>query len=611
MFPRQIAAFEVEGETYIYAPQGLPPLSGLLMNISITGDAAVAFARDGKVDGTEADDVMNVGYTDAQGDQITSGADSIYGYGGNDVISGGGGNDTIFGGTGNDYILGGTGSDRLNGDAGNDTLIGGDGNDTISGGGGDDVINGSAGNDLMYGGDGNDEFLSGGGTGNDTVYAGEGDDIWRAGDSLSASDDVYLQGGNDLAEIGYYTIAPTEDPDILDGGDGQDTLSFDASSVDGFALGVDLNDDGTATGIGFGSIVTNFEHVRGNSSNNNISGNILDNELLGLGGNDTLNGEGGNDTLDGGDGNDLITGGDGNDLITGGAGADTMSGGAGDDTFFITDAAQAAGDSISGGTGPDDTLDYDVLDLTGSGPRTINAVEDPDDSGAFRGTVTFETGAVLQFSGIENIICFGRGTQITTNTGQKAVETLEVGDLVATVDHGMQPIRWIGSTKLSPEDLAAKPKLAPIRIRAGALGDGLPLQDLWVSRQHRVLLRSKIADRMFGNPEVLVPAVKLQGIEGIDIDYEATDVEYFHILFDRHEVVFSNGAATESLFTGPEAMKSVSAEAREEILELFPDIASEHCIRQPGRPIPETGKMINQLLFRHKKNNKPLYSEAL
>lgn len=42
------------------------------------------------------------------------------------------------------------------------------------------------------------------------------------------------------------------------------------------------------------------------------------------------------------------------------------------------------------------------------------------------------------------------------------------------------------------------------------------------------------------------------------------------MLFDQHEVILSNGAGTESLFAGSEALKSVGAGTGDEILALFP-----------------------------------------
>ncbi|RJE81873.1 hemolysin [Paracoccus onubensis] len=206
------------------------------------------------------------------------------------------------------------------------------------------------------------------------------------------------------------------------------------------------------------------------------------------------------------------------------------------------------------------------------------------------------------------LICFTSGTLIETSDGNKPIEDLRPGDMIATMDDGYQPIRWIGSTSRDAIDLAQNPKLKPIRIAAGALGGGLPERDLTVSRQHRVLIRSKIAQRMFGAEEILIPAIKLVGLDGIEIIEDCEEVTYFHILFDKHQVIFSEDAPTESLFTGPIALQSVPAEARKEIVTLFPEITEPDFVAQSARPIPEQGKQIKQLVARHKKRGMPMLS---
>ncbi|NVO29326.1 hypothetical protein HJ526_18040 [Donghicola sp. C2-DW-16] len=585
------------GKIYVYAPDGFPALSGIATTITLDGSASYDMVPDtAGVDGTSGNDVMPVGYTDAGGDQITDYKAGFLGIGyqsGNDSIYGYAGNDSIYAGSGNDLVSGGTG---------NDTLLGADGNDTLDGDEGNDSINGGAGNDLIYGGADDDTIT--GGLGKDTVYGGDGNDTWLAGGTDSGTDIVHLEGGDDVAEVGYYT--PTDGIEILDGGDGNDTIALDAAVVDAFDIGITLNDDGTATNIGFSTEILNFENVRGNSGANQITGNSLDNELIGAGGQDTLSGGAGNDTLDGGADSDTLAGGDGDDVLIGGAGADSQTGGAGNDLFIIGSAADANGDVIIGGTGPDGTTDMDQIDLSALDPSTytITAVDDPNDSGAKMGTVNFSTGEVLSFSGIE-IICFCDGTEIITIDGPTLVEDLREGDLVLTMDNGYQPVRWIGSKALSPADLQASSKLRPIRIAAGALGRGTPSRDLMVSRQHRVLLRSAIAARMIGASEVLVAAVKLLGVPGIEVAMDVQSVKYFHILFDRHEIIFSNGAATESLFTGPEALKSVSEDTRAELIALFPDIEAT-TERVAARHILSKGRSVQRLIARHAKNQKEL-----
>ena len=233
--------------------------------------------------------------------------------------------------------------------------------------------------------------------------------------------------------------------------------------------------------------------------------------------------------------------------------------------------------------------------LSGVGSAVTPIVSDLVNTAAL--TVQTNTGATKTVPPAQ-LLCFVTGTLIETDRGMIAVQDLKAGDLVVTRDNGLQPIRWIGSVKMGKGALMAQPKLRPIRIKAGALGNDMPTADLLVSPQHRVLVRSKVAMKMFGALEVLVAAKQLLQIDGIDIADDVAEAEYFHFLFDRHEVVNSNGAATESLFTGPEALKAVDRQARQEIFSLFPQLRSADFVATPARPIP-AGRRSRKLAVRH------------
>lgn len=203
------------------------------------------------------------------------------------------------------------------------------------------------------------------------------------------------------------------------------------------------------------------------------------------------------------------------------------------------------------------------------------------------------------------IVCFAGGTLIETQTGPVDVSRLSVGTRVRTLDNGYQPLRWIGARRVR-----AVGKLAPVRIRAGALGSGLPLRDLWVSPQHRVLVRSKIAQRMFGHRDVLVAARKLIGLPGIAVDTTRPRVTYWHIMFDQHQIVFSQGAATESLYPGPQALKALGPVARREILALLPGISATRNDVDAIRPLGQ-GDACKAMVARHVKNRKPVFQADL
>jgi len=201
------------------------------------------------------------------------------------------------------------------------------------------------------------------------------------------------------------------------------------------------------------------------------------------------------------------------------------------------------------------------------------------------------------------ITCFAAGTLIATKQGLINIARLSVGDKVCTMDRGYQPIRWIGARRVR-----AVGRLAPIKIAAGALGQGLPTRDLWVSPQHRILVRSKIAQRIFGMSEVLLPAKKMLGLPGVSVDQDKKYATYWHILFDHHEIVFSEGAATESFYPGSEAMNGVDAQTKAEILTLFPELAQISGQPTPARCIAR-GKLQKKLIARHQKNSRLLFQD--
>lgn len=209
---------------------------------------------------------------------------------------------------------------------------------------------------------------------------------------------------------------------------------------------------------------------------------------------------------------------------------------------------------------------------------------------------------------ISFLTCFTPGTLIDTPEGLRAVETLQPGDKVVTKDRGAQDIFWVGRRDLSYQDLVRNPALRPVRIAAGALGGGLPARDLVVSPQHRVLVRSRIAARMFGQGEVLVAAKHLLGLPGIEVVLPEQGIAYLHFMCRRHEVVFAEGAATESLYAGPQAMQSMSGPARAELLALFPELMGEGARLMAPVPVRVlvTGRQGRSLTQRHLRNRQPL-----
>jgi hypothetical protein len=217
-----------------------------------------------------------------------------------------------------------------------------------------------------------------------------------------------------------------------------------------------------------------------------------------------------------------------------------------------------AGSTVTLATGQQITLNAD---------GTLTVLADADEESVnFSYTVANGNGNGISdtaFVTLNSIPCFVAGTLIRTPDGEVPVETLCAGDLVLTHDDGPQPLRWIGRRTVEAVGV-----LAPIEIRAGTFG---PHRTLLVSPQHRVLIRDALAELWFGEAEVLVSAKDL--VNGRSVKVRAGGmVEYVHILFDRHQVVWSEGLATESFLPGPQTTASFERAIVEEICTIFPEI---------------------------------------
>ncbi len=382
--------------------------------------------------------------------------------------------------------------------------------DTIDGGDGDDTIYGGPGDNSIFGGAGNDRIEYGGG--NNTVSGGDGNDLIddQSGTKLSGTDSV-------------------------DGGAGNDTIY---------------------TGSG-------------------------DDTIQGGSGDDLIYGEDGNDSIDGGAGNDTIQGGLGDDVITGGDGNDVFVYAPGDGTDTITDFNFGN----TGALGDDDTSNNDFFDFSDYYEKVFDLRADFADDGIlnqsndianggtvdYSGQTRFLSGDGLVFQGatpdsftVDNVgvVCFAAGTLIQTPTGEWPVESLRPGDLVLTKDNGPQPLVWSGMRRLDAQELRRFDSIRPIEIKAGSFGNHSPLV---VSPQHGILLP-------FEGEEVMVRAKHLAEMHGglVRVKNGCRSVTYCHLLFEQHQVIFSNGIPTESFFPGPQALKALDHDPHTELMRLFP-----------------------------------------
>ena len=141
--------------------------------------------------------------------------------------------------------------------------------------------------------------------------------------------------------------------------------------------------------------------------------------------------------------------------------------------------------------------------------------------------------------------CFLKGTTIRTASGDRKIEDLVAGDLLPTMFGGTRPIQWIGRFPIRKSDPSKPwPKDArPVRIARSALAPNVPQADLYVTQAHGVFV-----------DDVLVSAEYLVNETTITIyESELNELEFFHIKFESHDVIYAEGAPVETLLNVDEA----------------------------------------------------------
>ena len=164
---------------------------------------------------------------------------------------------------------------------------------------------------------------------------------------------------------------------------------------------------------------------------------------------------------------------------------------------------------------------------------------------------------------LPNVICFYPGVLIMTQDGQRAVETLAIGDRVLTSEGALRKVRWIGRQTISTR-FADPLRVLPIRIKAGALGENSPVRDLLLSPAHAIKV-----------DEILVQAGAL--VNGGSIVREANVPEtfvYYHVELDDHSLLLAEGVPAETFVDNA---SRENFDNWDEHLNLYPE----------GRGIPE------------------------
>lgn len=131
------------------------------------------------------------------------------------------------------------------------------------------------------------------------------------------------------------------------------------------------------------------------------------------------------------------------------------------------------------------------------------------------------------------LVCFTGGTLIATGDGETPVDRLAIGDLVRTEDDRLVPVRWIG--RLTVMRLFTGHRARPVRVTAGALGQGVPHTDLVLTADHALIL-----DGLAVNAGALVNGTTIM------LDPAPDRATYYHVETEDHDIILANGAPAET-----------------------------------------------------------------
>ncbi len=251
---------------------------------------------------------------------------------------------------------------------------------------------------------------------------------------------------------------------------------------------------------------------------------------------------------------------------------DKAVGGSGNDTFILN----GNGDIIDGRGG------HDTVIVQGDSANfTVTR------TGATTTIVDARTGRTDTLTNVETIqfaspVCFTTGTRILTARGEVAVEDLRIGDRAVTATGRRRTVTWTGHRHLGAERPIPADQ-APIRIRAGAFGQGRPTRDLLLSPGHPVLVGAD-ADSQGG---ALVPVMYL--INGTSIARTlAAHVTYWHVELDAHDILLAEGLPAESfLDCGCRPFFAVASDHASHNPDFVPSGPSGRC-----RPVAVDGPLV-------------------
>jgi autotransporter-associated beta strand protein len=407
-----------------------------------------------------------------------------------------------------------------------------------------------------------------GGFGGGQGDAGGGQKSGTGGGGLGAGGDIFVQQGGSLTIEGGVLNAGT-----VTGGSGGNAQSGSA-----FGDGIFLQGDQTETLEAAGSGTLTVAGVIADQTGSGGTGTLAGAGTISIAGSGTValdaaNTYTGGTTIESGT---LLLG------AMGAAGSGAITFGSGDPPSLAFTVADAPTNTIDG-FGAGDTIDITDLAYSNTGTAlwsdgTLTVTEDSTTlTLAIAGSYSEHefTLASDGAGGTTVTICYYPGTGIRTPSGDVAVEALAVGDRVVIADGRALPVRWIGRNTVSTR-FADPLRVLPIRIRAGALAEGLPERDLLVSPEHALFL-----------DDILIQAGAL--VNGLSIIRERHVPEtftYYHVELEEHALILAEGTPAESFVDNVHRMAFENWAEHESLYGNAPIVEMSYPRAQSHRQVP-------------------------
>ena len=154
------------------------------------------------------------------------------------------------------------------------------------------------------------------------------------------------------------------------------------------------------------------------------------------------------------------------------------------------------------------------------------------------GTISWPTNLMdIPLDAIDTVICLAKSTLISTPKGHRKIETLSIGDEVMTENGSIVSVKWIGRQTI-PTVFCLAARVRLVRVRAGALGDGLPERDLVLTADHALMVEGLLV-----NAGALVNG---SSIENVPVSELGDSCTVYHIETENHDIILAEGAPVET-----------------------------------------------------------------